>query len=105
MDGELLSLVYSLLCAVVYFAILAVLLWRNPRNSVAWRVSAAAAISWPGLFLFGAQLLFIVPLLTIFAIDGTQLKKNISRKAAAWAIVVCVVMLAVLIGIGFLIEG
>jgi hypothetical protein len=88
-------LVIAIICAIPYGAVIAILLWRNPKSWNAWTIGLSSLVVWPFLILGGpSQLLLVIPLATKFIVDGTNIDKPVSPKTIYWALgVISVLML------------
>jgi hypothetical protein len=100
---ESLLLILAVVCAIPYGTTFAILIWSNSKNRAAWLIVAGALISWPALFFMSAmQLMVVIPFVTVWAIDGRDISKPISIKAACWAIGLTIGYFAIIILFGVL---
>jgi hypothetical protein len=103
---EILGLVVAIICAIAYAGVIAILLWNNPKNAQAWSIALVALIMWPGLFFLNvAQLLFVVPMVTVFSINGRDLSKPLSPKAIYWALATTTALMVIFAVIGLALDS
>ena len=100
---ETLLLVGAILSAIAYAGVITVLLWSNPKNEQAWSIAIVALFMWPWLFFMSVmQLIVVIPLITVFAINGRDLSKPLSTKAIYWSIASTVCFIAIVAAIAML---
>jgi hypothetical protein len=103
---ESLLLITAVVCAIPYGITFAILIWSNPKNRAAWLILAGALISWPLLFFMcAAQLGVVIPFVTVWTIDGRDISKPISIKAACWATGLTLGYFAIMAIVGVLITN
>ena len=99
-------LIIAVACAVPYGGVIAVLLWCNSKNRVAWIIGAQMLLIWPWMFVMSSlQLLLVIPLMTVFVINGCDISKPLSTKAIYWAIGLTIAFMAIGILIAMLLES
>jgi hypothetical protein len=94
MDTWLLTI--AIFCAIAYGGVIAVLLWNNPQNRQAWLIAGGALILWPALFFMSAmQLIVVIPLVTLFTVNGLDVSKPVSIKAICWTLLTTLGFIAI----------
>jgi hypothetical protein len=74
-------------CAIPYGGVILVLLFNNPKRLSAWLVSGVALFCWPGLFFMSfMQLVFVIPMVAVYSVNGFDLSKPLSAKAVYWGL-------------------
>lgn len=92
---DTLLLILAIVCAIAYGAVIAVLLWSNHKKWEAWLIAAGAIVMWPWLFFMSfMQLVVVIPLVTVFAVNGRDLSRPLSIKAIYWALATTIIFIA-----------
>ena len=88
------TFVAAIICAVLYGAAVAILLFKNSHRRDARLVAVGAILVWPALFFLSyLQLAFVIPTYTVFFLHGLILPKLLPPRTIGIAIGLTVLFL------------
>jgi hypothetical protein len=93
-----LGLYAAIVCAVFYWGTVVLLIAKNPNRAEPPIVAAMALVVWPCLLLGSvAQLLFLVPIYTVFFMHGLKLPSHLPFKTVRMAILLTLLAFGLLV--------